>query len=251
MVQLLSRSIILVRKAKSPALEVGSIYEMAASQNPAFSNDDSMKYVRQIVAGNKAAENKLVIGNMRYLIRLAGQYAAYGVDRDALVSEGSLGLIDAAKKFDESFNVNFLTYATYYIRRHMQLCCTKETNMIKVPYNKMKERQKYPAVTDQLDTMCVLDGTRAPFEIIDERVDIAEEITTKMVAAEVQKRIDALLGHNKRAVEILQLRRDNKTLKEISDMYNISRERVRQIEAQSLKLLRSDRVIRHLSREMC
>lgn len=74
----------------------------------------------KIQAGDKKALDKLVNSNLRFVVKIAHEYERCNLELDDLVSEGTTGLIAAAKKINPNYNVRFISYAVYYIRDAIQ-----------------------------------------------------------------------------------------------------------------------------------
>ena len=80
---------------------------------------DEQEIGRKIIEGDKTELDKLVSSNLKFVVTIAKQYRGKGVPFDELISEGNMGLITAAMKFDPSKGCKFITYAVYWIKSYI------------------------------------------------------------------------------------------------------------------------------------
>lgn len=95
--------------------------------------------VKKAWVGNKDARNKLVTSNLRFVVKIAGNYRGQGLDFEDLVSEGIEGLIIAATKFNPSKDNKFITYAVWWIRQSIQKALYETGRNVKLPQNRKDE----------------------------------------------------------------------------------------------------------------
>ena len=105
-----------------------SIYKI-----PLLSKKEEESLLKKIKEGDKEALQKLVISNLRFVINIAKRYAGYGIPFSDLISAGNVGLIEAAKKFDTSKGVRFISYAVWWIRQSIINTIQHESEIIKKP----------------------------------------------------------------------------------------------------------------------
>lgn len=97
---------------------------------PALSREDEHELAVKALAGDKAAEEKLVEANLRFVVAVALQYRRYGLRLGDLVAEGNLGLMIAVKKFDPHRGTRFVTYAGYWIRALVLDLVVRSSSMV-------------------------------------------------------------------------------------------------------------------------
>lgn len=113
--------------------------------------------------GDRAATNKLILGNLRFVISVAKQYHGRGILLEDLVNEGNLGLIKAAQKFDPTRGFKFISYAVWWIRQAiLSYICDNGYN-IRLPLNKNSELNKINRIATLLEQE--LDRSPTPNEI--------------------------------------------------------------------------------------
>jgi RNA polymerase primary sigma factor len=101
--------------------EIDSYFDDIKKYRPLSSREEKELAVK-IKKGDKAALDKLVNANLKFVVNYAKQYRKSGVPFSDLISEGNIGLIKAAEKFDETKGVKFISYAVWWIRNSIQEC---------------------------------------------------------------------------------------------------------------------------------
>jgi RNA polymerase primary sigma factor len=103
------------------------------SEIPLLSKEEEEELIRKVKEGDKKALDKLITSNLRFVINIASQYAEVGVPFADLIAAGNLGLVEAAKRFDPSRGVKFITYAVWWIRHAITNTIWHETDIIRKP----------------------------------------------------------------------------------------------------------------------
>jgi RNA polymerase primary sigma factor len=98
-----------------------------------LSKEEEESLLKKIKEGDKEALQKLIMSNLRFVINIAKRYAGYGIPFSDLISAGNIGLIEAAKKFDTSKGVRFISYAVWWIRQSIINTIQHESEIIKKP----------------------------------------------------------------------------------------------------------------------
>lgn len=101
-------------------------------------------------AGDQLAIDALVKGNLRFVISVAKKYSGCGLSLEDLVSEGNIGLIKAAQKFDPQKGVKFITYAVWWIRQSILQGLALNSRTIRLPQNQINQLQKIGSLQSQL-----------------------------------------------------------------------------------------------------
>jgi RNA polymerase primary sigma factor len=112
------------------------------SKIPLISAEEERELARRIKSGDEHAKKKLVEANLRYVISVANNYAGYGIPLEDLINEGNLGLIEAARRFDETRGFKFISYAVWWIRQAILSAVAAQSRIIKIPMNRQSMLQK-------------------------------------------------------------------------------------------------------------
>ncbi len=114
-------------------------YFAQISRIPLLTKEEETELAKKALNGNKAAKDKLVTSNLRFVVKLAKQYQNLGLDLEDLISEGNLGLIEAVDHFNPDKGFRFLSYAVWWVRRAMLKAIEEKGRTIRLPANKIQE----------------------------------------------------------------------------------------------------------------
>jgi RNA polymerase primary sigma factor len=98
--------------------------------------DEEVNLAQRIREGDQLALEKLVKSNLRFVVSVAKQYQNRSVPLNDLINEGNLGLIKAAKKFDETKGFKFISYAVWWIRQSIMQALAEQSRIVRLPMNK-------------------------------------------------------------------------------------------------------------------
>ncbi len=104
-----------------------------------------------IKQGSQKAMTELINSNLRFVISVAKQYAGRGMSVEDLVSEGNLGLIKAAEKWDETRGIKFISYAVWWIRQSILQSLADNSRSIRLPLNQINALNKINSLSSQLE----------------------------------------------------------------------------------------------------
>jgi RNA polymerase primary sigma factor len=113
------------------------LYLKDISKNSALSAEDEAKLAVKIKKCDRKALEKLIKANLRFVVSVARNYQNQGLPLGELISEGNLGLIQAAKRFDEKRNFKFISYAVWWIRQAILRALADRSRITRVPLNRI------------------------------------------------------------------------------------------------------------------
>ena len=218
------------------------------------------RLLRKAMEALEKERDRLVMPNLRLVLKEVFRYHPTGMKRSDLFQEGILGLQKAVFRYDAERNIRFSTYATYWIRQSIRKSLIDKSRMIRVPQAIQEELRKAKSTLSprekervrRIMSETVLfsygeaddSNDRFAFEIKDPSVpELGEDLHTGTIPTAVES---ALRGLNSRERDVLQRRyglagERPQTLEEIGTQLNLSRERIRQIEQEALSHMRKSR----------
>jgi len=107
------------------------------SKEPMITADEEARLARLIKAGDQKALDKLTKANLRFVVSVAKQYQNQGLSLPDLINEGNLGLIKAAKRFDETRGFKFISYAVWWIRQSILQSIAEQARIVRLPMNQI------------------------------------------------------------------------------------------------------------------
>ncbi|MCD4736740.1 MAG: RNA polymerase sigma factor RpoD/SigA [Bacteroidales bacterium] len=148
--------------------------------------DEEVQLAQKVKQGDQNALEKLVKANLRFVVSVAKQYQNQGLSLPDLINEGNLGLIKAAKRFDETRGFKFISYAVWWIRQSILQALAEQSRIIRLPLNQVGSLNKIKKATSRLEQ----EYERAPsseeiaetLEMPNYKVDAARKITTRYVS---------------------------------------------------------------------
>ena len=129
--------------------------------------EEEVELAQKIRAGDERALDKLTKANLRFVVSVAKQYQNQGLTLPDLINEGNLGLIKAAKRFDETRGFKFISYAVWWIRQSILQALAEQSRIVRLPLNKIGSINK-------------INKMHAFLEQANERVPSAEEIAKEL-----------------------------------------------------------------------
>ena len=223
-------------------MSVNEKYIEEIVQEQLLSNEEEQALAAKIKLGDAKALEKLTKANLKFVVSLAHHYKNQGLGEDDLVSEGNIGMMHAAQKFDGTKGIRFVSYAAPYIRKAMEEAIKEQTALYKLPKDEksIKERKRTHAISidqpipvgssNNFTLQHVLENEDAP--------QADEHLNKELLNFEIQKGLNELNEREKRIIiAIYGLNGTHYTMAEIAENMGLKRERVRQIRNKALRKL--------------
>ena len=247
---------------------------------PMLTREEEDKTARAAAKGDIAARDRLIKGNLRFVVKVAKKYQGQGLSLDDLISEGNIGLITAIERFDIDLGYHFISYAVWWIRQSILKALCEKSRLIRLPANRVNELMQIEKAkkfireqgfnknengeiarvlcmnAEHVDRITAVSREAVSLEkkvnagnerselgnfIVDSRYDPPEqEAIRESLKRDIETLLDTLDG---KEAEIIRCRyglgkQSPMSLKELGERFNLSKERVRQIEEKALLTLR-------------
>jgi len=135
---------ILANKEDKPKnLDATQLYLGEIGFSPLLSAEEEVYFSRRALKGDEASRKRMIVSNLRLVVKIARRYNNRGLALLDLVEEGNLGLIRAVEKFDPERGFRFSTYATWWIRQTIERAIMNQTRTIRLPIHVVKELNVY------------------------------------------------------------------------------------------------------------
>lgn len=210
--------------------------------------------------------NELIVGNLRFVISVAKMYQNQGMDIMDLISEGNIGLIKAAEKFNPSSGLKFISYAVWWIRQSIMASLNENARTIRIPSNLVQEAQKRKKKDEILeeDTFLLSEDSTPTnnlpycvglFNEINEEGDTLIDVIPNRDAEspeqflnsteEIKKKVNLMLGvldERERTIIIkyFGLTGVESNLDDLGEEFGCTKERIRQLKDKAIKKLRNE-----------
>lgn len=244
-----------------------------------ISVDEEVELAQRIRNGDEKALERLTRANLRFVVSVAKQYQNQGLSLPDLINEGNIGLVKAAKKFDETRGFKFISYAVWWIRQSILQAIAEQSRLVRLPLNQVgslnrvnralskfeQENERKPNISEIAEVVDLPEekiaaalrvnsrhvSVDAPFADGDENSlldvmpsgvpDTDNDLDNESLRKEVGRALTTL-SHRERGIleDFFGLNGAEMTLEEIGSKYDLTRERVRQIKEKAIRRLRND-----------
>lgn len=246
-----------------------------------ISVEEEVELAQRIRQGDERALDKLTKANLRFVVSVAKQYQNQGLSLPDLINEGNLGLIKAARKFDETRGFKFISYAVWWIRQSILQALAEQSRIVRLPLNQVgslnkitkalskfeQENQRKPSpeelaqllevpVEKVADTLKVSGrhiSVDAPFvegednsllDVLsnDDTPSTDATLNQESLSREVDRVLHQLHDREREIVKMFfGIGCQEMTLEEIGAKFDLTRERVRQIKEKAISRLRGSK----------
>ena len=170
---------ILANKEDKPKnLDATQLYLGEIGFSPLLSAEEEVYFSRRALKGDEASRKRMIVSNLRLVVKIARRYNNRGLALLDLIEEGNLGLIRAVEKFDPERGFRFSTYATWWIRQTIERAIMNQTRTIRLPIHVVKELNVYLRASRELSQKLDHEPTA---EEIAESLDKPVRDVTKML----------------------------------------------------------------------
>ncbi len=277
-----------INTSKVNASESGalSMYLRDIEKIPLIDREEEFDLALKAKDGDSRARERLVNGNLRFVVSIAKQFQNRGLPLIDLISEGNIGLLTAIDKFEPEKGYHFISYAVWWIRQAILKAIGEKSRMIRLPMNKSadliqvlhakSEIEKVgseDATLEQIAEQCGMEpqdvlelmqmsrevsSLDAPVnreedssfgDFIESDGPRPEEVVMDKSMKESVHRILETLPEKERGIIKLRFGLDNQdamSLKEVGEIYHLTKERIRQIEKKVLTGLQQNEDVKHL-----
>ncbi|MFR9621333.1 MAG: RNA polymerase sigma factor RpoD/SigA [Rikenellaceae bacterium] len=264
-----------ITNRESPSLDK---YLQEIGKEELISVEEEVELAQRIKKGDQEALEKLIKANLRFVVSVAKQYQNQGLSLPDLINEGNLGLVKAAEKFDETRGFKFISYAVWWIRQSILQALAEQSRIVRLPLNQVgslnkinkamarfeQEHERTPssdelAVELDLPREKVADTLRvagrhvsvdAPFadgednSLLDVLVNpdspnADRGLLNESLSTEVDRALETLTDRERDIIKyFFGIGSSERTLEEIGEKFDLTRERVRQIKEKAIRRLR-------------
>lgn len=269
----------LVWAATESTVDATRMYLSEIGYSPLLTAAEEVHYARLALRGNEEARRRMIESNLRLVVKIARYYMNRGLAFLDLIEEGNLGLIHAVEKFDPERGFRFSTYATWWIRQTIERALMNQTRTIRLPVHVVKQINSFQRAARSLaqsldhepsaeevarrldlpleDVQHIL-GLNEQLSMVDVASLDKEKLLQEAIADERQSDPSTLLQEeelhayislwlsqlNEKQRQVVEQRfglngDEAATLEEVGARIGVTRERVRQIQVEALKRLRS------------
>lgn len=254
-------------------------YLLEIGREKMINTDEEVELARRIKRGDEEALDKLTKANLRFVVSVAKQYQGQGLSLIDLINEGNVGLITAAKKFDETRGFKFISYAVWWIRQSILQALAENSRIVRLPLNQVgnvskvnrfyndfvQKNERLPSIDEvadalhmdsekvntalfssgkhvSMDAPLVEDEDSCLLDLFSNRDgdDVDSQLVNESLATEIDRAINQLPEREATIIRMFfGIQSPELSLEEIGERMKLSRERVRQIKEKGLTILRT------------
>ncbi|AJP42821.1 RNA polymerase sigma factor RpoS [Alteromonas australica] len=184
-------------------LDATQLYLGEIGFSPLLTAEEEVYFARRALKGCEASRKRMIVSNLRLVVKIARRYNNRGLALLDLIEEGNLGLIRAVEKFDPERGFRFSTYATWWIRQTIERAIMNQTRTIRLPIHVVKELNVYLRAARELSQK--LDHEPTAEEIAEALEKPVEDVTKMLRLNERITSVDTPIGgeNDKALLDIL------------------------------------------------
>ncbi|MDR2083429.1 MAG: RNA polymerase sigma factor RpoD/SigA [Bacteroidales bacterium] len=158
------------------------------SKEQLITPEEEVELAQKIKTGDDKALERLVNANLRFVVSVAKQYQNQGLSLPDLINEGNVGLIKAARKFDETRGFKFISYAVWWIRQSILQALAEQSRIVRLPLNQVgtisKIKKEYSRLEQSLQRVPSAAEIADSLDLPDNKVDSAFRMNLKTVSVD-------------------------------------------------------------------
>ena len=238
----------IVASRATPVVDSVEVYWQQIKNTEPLSRAQEVDLFTRAKAGDEDARQQIIECNLRFVVSVARQYRDYGLSLSELISEGNVGLMEGAKRFDETRGFKFITYAVWWIRQAILKALAEQGRITIPPMSQINDLQK---LEKQAGILSQRLGRSPTSSELSEQVDISPSRTRNALEVgqpDLSFDAPAYPGEETTLHGIYVGRQDEDEMKraihscllvleEIGDVLGVTRERVRQLRNRALSKL--------------
>ncbi|HMM10909.1 MAG TPA: RNA polymerase sigma factor RpoD/SigA [Bacteroidales bacterium] len=150
--------------------------------------EEEVELARRIKQGDEKALERLVNANLRFVVSVAKQYQNQGLSLPDLINEGNVGLIKAARRFDETRGFKFISYAVWWIRQSILQALAEQARIIRLPLNQVGQVNRVKKVSSQLEQQLQrspsTEELASELELPEHKIEAALKVSSRYISTD-------------------------------------------------------------------
>ncbi|MCK5760571.1 MAG: sigma-70 family RNA polymerase sigma factor [Candidatus Delongbacteria bacterium] len=195
-------------------------YLQEIGQEDLITAEEEVRLAKKMKKGGKAGEQaleKMVKANLRFVVSVAKQYQSQGLSLSDLINEGNMGLIKAAKRFDETRGFKFISYAVWWIRQAILQALAEQSRVVRLPLNKVGALNKISKIKANLEKKFEREPTSEEIAKALETTEIEISETLKISGKHLSIDAQFNAGDDNTLLDVLKNEKDPAPDKELFD----------------------------------
>ena len=174
------------------------------SKVPMIDAQEEVQLAQRIREGDQAALEKLVNANLRFVVSVSKQYQNQGLTLGDLINEGNMGLIKAAKRFDETRGFKFISYAVWWIRQAILQAIAEQSRIVRLPLNRIGSLNRISKAFSQLEQDFEREPSAEELSVVLEMTEVDIRETMRASGRHVSMDAPLLQGEESSLMDLME-----------------------------------------------